>query len=88
MARLTKTFTSASGDLLEQLELSGGCFFSARRQRAPAGEWGAERGQMRGRGEFQRGSPSYIQRRCARSRVGFVGNNWAPWAVSGDGVVG
>jgi hypothetical protein len=31
-ARLTATFTSAGGDLLEQLELSGECFFSARRR--------------------------------------------------------
>jgi hypothetical protein len=66
MARLTATFTSAGGDLLEQLKLFGGYFFSARRRRAPAGEWGVERGQMRGRRGFQRGC------RCLYRRVGLV----------------
>jgi hypothetical protein len=57
------TSTLTVDDLLDDLELPGGCFFSARRRRAPAGEWEVERGQMRGRGEFQRGSPSYKQKR-------------------------
>jgi hypothetical protein len=54
-ARSTATSTLAIDDLLDDLELPGGCFFSARRQRAPADARGVERGQMRGRGEFQRG---------------------------------
>jgi hypothetical protein len=54
-ARSTATSTFAVDDLLDDLELPGGCFFSARRRRAPAGEWGVEREQMSGERGFQRG---------------------------------
>jgi hypothetical protein len=47
--------SSSTVDLPDDLELPGGCFLSARRRRAPAGEREVERGKMRGRGEFQRG---------------------------------
>jgi hypothetical protein len=55
----TATFTLAGEDLPDDLELSGGCFSSARCRRAPAGEREVERGQMRERGGFQRVSPAY-----------------------------
>jgi hypothetical protein len=58
-ARSTATSTLAVDDLLDDLKLPGGFFFSARRQQAPAGEREVERGQMRGRGEFQRGGSAF-----------------------------
>jgi hypothetical protein len=58
-ARSTTTSTLAVDDLLDDLELPGRFFFSARRRRAPAGEKEVERGQMRGRGEFQRGGSAF-----------------------------
>jgi hypothetical protein len=40
-----------------------------------------------GERDFQRAPPVYIQKTWARSSVGVAENNWAAWAVSGDGVV-
>jgi hypothetical protein len=44
-------------------------------------------GANEGEREFQRFSPAYIQRGCARSTVVFIGRDWMTRAVSGDGVV-
>jgi hypothetical protein len=60
MTRSTATSTLVVDDLLDDLEFPDGCCFSARHRRAPAGERGVERGQMRGRGEFQRGVGFYL----------------------------
>jgi hypothetical protein len=78
-ARSTATSTLAVDDLLDDLELPGGFFFSARRRRAPAGEREVERGQMRGRGEFQRGGSAFNCRSepglwCTTSET--IGRRW------------
>jgi hypothetical protein len=62
MAELTATFTLAVDDPPNNLELPGGCFFSVRCRRGPAGEWEGEREQMGERGGFQRAPSVYIQR--------------------------
>jgi hypothetical protein len=79
MARSTATSTLAIDDLLDDLELPGGFFFSARRQRAPAGEREVERGKMRGIGEFQRGGSAFNCRSepslwCTTSET--IGRRW------------
>jgi hypothetical protein len=63
MVRSTATFSLAIDDLPDDLELSGGCFFSARCRRGTVGEWEGEREQMREGGGFQRAPSVYIQKR-------------------------
>jgi hypothetical protein len=56
------TFPLAGEDLPDGFEFSGGCFSSAKCQRAPGGEIEVEWGQMGERRGFQRVSLAYICR--------------------------
>jgi hypothetical protein len=87
MAGSMATFTLAVDDLPDDLELSGGCFFSARCRRCPAGEWEGESKQMREGDGFQRAPSVYIQRGWAWSTVVSIEHDWMARAASGDGVV-
>jgi hypothetical protein len=87
MAGSTATFTLVGEDLPDDLELSGGCFSSAKHRRAPEEARGVERKQMRGRGGFQRASPAYIQRGWVWSMVVSIEGDWMARAASGDDVV-
>jgi hypothetical protein len=55
MIRSTATSTLAVDDLLDDLELPSGCFFSDRHRRAPADAKGVERGQMSDMRRFPEG---------------------------------
>jgi hypothetical protein len=87
MAGSMATFTLAGEDLPDDLELSCGCFSSAKHRQALEEARGVERKQMRGKGGFQRASPAYIQRGWVWSMVVSLKSDWMVRAASGDGVV-
>jgi hypothetical protein len=59
MVGSTATSTLAVDNLPDDLELPGGCFFSARHRRAPADARGVERRQMSDRRIFPERFPSF-----------------------------
>jgi hypothetical protein len=82
-ARSTATSTFAVDDLLDDLELPGGCFFWARRRRAPAGEWGVEREQMSGGKRVPEGVLMFYITGWVWSRVH---QRWMLLGIMGGGV--
>jgi hypothetical protein len=83
----TATFSLTVDDLPDVFKLSGSCFSSARRWRGSAGEWEGKRGQMRERGGFQRGLPSFILTEGFGPWCTGDGHHWVAWAAVRGGIM-